>query len=1048
MAQIDDIEVAIIADASGVGAGVKSATRQLSSLSAGVNKAMKGTSLATISLGSAIGHSIAGIASKTFATLSSAMDGAVTRLDSLNNFPRVMENLGIGADKSNAAINYLSEKLQGLPTKLDSAALAVQRFTSANSNVEASTQMFLALNNAILAGGASSEIQSSAIEQLSQAYAKGKPDMMEWRTMMMAMPAQLNQVATAMGYASSSALGDALRDGSVSMNNFMATVSQLNKEGIPGFKSFEEQARGATGGVATSITNLKTAITRGLATVMDVIGQTNIAGFFNAVASAVGTATNYVAGFVKVVLTAINALRGLFGQSAIQFGKTSSSANSASDSVANIGSSANDATKGINGTTGAAKKLAKQLAGFDEMNVLREQDASGSGSGGGGGGGANLGDYNFGDFKFDTSAFDKSVDKVQEVAKKLMDSLSKVFNFDKIGKAIKRFADDVAKFLSPIGKVADDVWTKYLKPFVSWAGNDLFPAFLNAVGGAINFVGNVISEFWSAYLKPFVDTFLVPIASWTGGVVVGVLNAIGDALRGLASNQVAIDMLINSVMALLEAFAAYKIIPLVVSQFDQFYNALVMVQQGIPAAQAYIDAGAGSMAKLGASIGDATTAGAGLKMTLSGIGEMVFSPMTIAIEGVVLAMQVFEAISIACETASIRQTTAEREYISASEAAANAINQENDAINRQKELKDEITSATQGVTSAELSLVNANGALSNAQKTLDDIAAKYNMTTDEAREYVSKLDLTTGSLSEKDQQLSRAVLTVEDCMNKQQNAVGKLSEAQGALNEKVGENENMVWKQQMAIEKARMQEMLARGEYDKVAESLSALSSKSKDYKDATGETVTITKEKMGDMAGFIAEELGRVDTTQGKVWQNMYDKAKGNLDKTSEYARQQVSAMRSSGEAYANGIATGMSSNQWKIIQAARNSGLSAKNAFNAALQIHSPSRVMAKSGRYFDAGVASGIESDMADIESAASKVAELANSSFSRNIKPIASEAVDKINKTSFSVDSSISEAIEANSQTQVIVNIGDETLIDRVVNGINNSSFIKNRSAINI
>ena len=179
-----------------------------------------------------------------------------------------------------------------------------------------------------------------------------------------------------------------------------------------------------------------------------------------------------------------------------------------------------------------------------------------------------------------------------------------------------------------------------------------------------------------------------------------------------------------------------------------------------------------------------------------------------------------------------------------------------------------------------------------------------------------------------------------------------------------------------------------------------------------------------------------------------MYDKAKGNLDKTSEYARQQVSAMRSSGEAYANGIATGMSSNQWKIIQAARNSGLSAKNAFNAALQIHSPSRVMAKSGRYFDAGVASGIESDMADIESAASKVAELANSSFSRNIKPIASEAVDKINKTSFSVDSSISEAIEANSQTQVIVNIGDETLIDRVVNGINNSSFIKNRSAINI
>ena len=90
--------------------------------------------------------------------------------------------------------------------------MAVQRFTSANGDIEKSTDLFLAVNNAILAGGASSEIQASALEQLSQAYAKGKPDMMEWRTLMTAMPAQLKQVANAMGYLSSADLGEAVRE--------------------------------------------------------------------------------------------------------------------------------------------------------------------------------------------------------------------------------------------------------------------------------------------------------------------------------------------------------------------------------------------------------------------------------------------------------------------------------------------------------------------------------------------------------------------------------------------------------------------------------------------------------------------------------------------------------------------------------------------------------------------------------------------------------------------------------------------------------------------
>lgn len=203
-------------------------------------------------------------------TIKESMDGAISRLDAMNNFPKVMSNLGIGAKESTEAINRLSDGLQGIPTTLDAGALAVQRFTSKNSDVQKSVDIFLAVNDAILAGGASTQIQESALEQLSQAYAKGKMDMMEWRTLQTAMPAQLKQVATAMGLTTDE-LGEMLRTGDNTekvFDEFIGTIIEMDKTGVKGFKSLKEQARNATGGIQTSITNMKTAIVRGVANLL------------------------------------------------------------------------------------------------------------------------------------------------------------------------------------------------------------------------------------------------------------------------------------------------------------------------------------------------------------------------------------------------------------------------------------------------------------------------------------------------------------------------------------------------------------------------------------------------------------------------------------------------------------------------------------------------------------------------------------------------------------------------------------------------------------
>ena len=213
---------------------------------------------------------------KTMSALNNSLDGAIKRVDTLNNFPRVMSNLGIATEDATKAVNELSDGLIGLPTTLNDGVSAVQRFTSQNGDVQKSTKMFLALNNAILAGGASTELQTSALEQLSQAYAKGKPDAMEWRSMLTAMPAQLKQVAKYMGYTSTAVGGDlynAIQKGKVSMDDFMQAIMTLNEKGTGEFASFAEQAKSSTGGIATSITNVKTAITRGLANSIEALNK-------------------------------------------------------------------------------------------------------------------------------------------------------------------------------------------------------------------------------------------------------------------------------------------------------------------------------------------------------------------------------------------------------------------------------------------------------------------------------------------------------------------------------------------------------------------------------------------------------------------------------------------------------------------------------------------------------------------------------------------------------------------------------------------------------
>lgn len=257
-----------------------------------------------LKMGAAMGV-VAGIAgsvvTKAIDAVSNSIGNAVSRVDTMNNFPRVMSNLGISAEESQKTIKALDKGLQGLPTPINDAALSVQRFTSASGNIGKSTDLFLSLNNAILAGGAPMQNQQAALEQFTQAFSKGKFELIEWRSLQQAMPAQLKQVATAMGYVSDSDLYDALSNGTVTMEQFTDQIITMNKKGGGAFASFEEQAKGATSGIATGWANFQTALTRGVASIINTLGSENISKAIGSIGKAFETALKYVAAFISYV---------------------------------------------------------------------------------------------------------------------------------------------------------------------------------------------------------------------------------------------------------------------------------------------------------------------------------------------------------------------------------------------------------------------------------------------------------------------------------------------------------------------------------------------------------------------------------------------------------------------------------------------------------------------------------------------------------------------------------------------------------------------------
>ena len=190
--------------------------------------------------------------------LSSSLDGAINRFDTMQSYPKVMKSLGFEVEQSQKSVAKLNQSVQGLPTSLADVVTTSKSLAAVTGNIDKATDTTIALNHAFLASGSSSEDASRGLQQYSQMLAKGTVDMQSWRTLQETMAPALTKVAKKLGIASGNAneLYEALQNGTISFDQLNDAMIECDTE----TGGFAETALEASKGIKTSMTNIKSAV--------------------------------------------------------------------------------------------------------------------------------------------------------------------------------------------------------------------------------------------------------------------------------------------------------------------------------------------------------------------------------------------------------------------------------------------------------------------------------------------------------------------------------------------------------------------------------------------------------------------------------------------------------------------------------------------------------------------------------------------------------------------------------------------------------------------
>lgn len=313
--EVGELKIRLTFDGSSVKASLGDVTREMEA--SGKKSGAKWGDAWTVAAGNLIAKGI----SKITNAISASMDTAIKRVDTLANSQKVFTAMGYEADAVSQSMDTLTKYLDGLPTSMTDAVQGVQILSASFGGIEKGTETFVAMNNAGLAFGATTDQISNAITQLSQLSLDGPLDAQTWNSLRNSgfspvFAAMAKEAGVTVGQLKESFGGN----GTKSVGEFLDALNKLNTEGSGDMESLAELAKANTNGIGTAMENVQNRIGKAIAKIIDHIGQENISGAINSISYAFTNVADVVIGIIEYVEKnewIQDALLGFFGALAV-----------------------------------------------------------------------------------------------------------------------------------------------------------------------------------------------------------------------------------------------------------------------------------------------------------------------------------------------------------------------------------------------------------------------------------------------------------------------------------------------------------------------------------------------------------------------------------------------------------------------------------------------------------------------------------------------------------------------------------------------------------
>lgn len=539
----------------------------------------------------AAGNLIAKGMSTVFQKISSGMDNAIKRVDTLNNSEKVFTAMGYAADATSKSMDTLTSYLDGLPTSMTTAVNGVQSLAASFGGIEKGTQTFIDMNNAGLAFGATTEQIENAINQLGQLSLDGPLDAQTWNSL---RNSGFSPVFAAMAKEAKMTVGelkeDFSADGTKTVGDFLDALHKLSTEGGADMESLSELARKNTEGIGTALENVQNRIGKAIAKVIDHIGSEKIAGMINDISASFMQMADVVIAVIDFIAAHWDIISPILATLGTVAG-TIIAINVALKAYHKIQTAVN----------GVAQIFGKTLGGVSS-GISKTADA------------------------VSKSSLGSGLSKIGDMFKKLAEAIKSAVKG--IGEILNELANAIIEPIKTVLKGVGEAIAGFFKAMADpqiLMGAVMFVAAAASIAAAIWLIGSAVGAIMPVLLDLF-NNIIMPIAQFIANTVLSLIDAVTQAIVVLTNNaiiplqQLMLDTFITVLQTVAEVVTNLTqgaIIPLIDTLSGAFVN---IVQTVANLLTGVLNAALRGIADITVAVGDGfVKMGNAIKTALDGV---------------------------------------------------------------------------------------------------------------------------------------------------------------------------------------------------------------------------------------------------------------------------------------------------------------------------------------------------------------------------------------------------------------------------------------------